>query len=77
MLSWMCVGDKSLRKIVEHAYNIRVDIGLIAKTLKKDGVEALKQMNIQIGIPIRPASAERLPTAQAIVDKPDRVWESR
>lgn len=68
-LSWMEVGDKSLRKKIEHAYNISVDIGLIAKTLKEGGIEAIEKMQISIGIPIRPAAAERLPTAQAIVDK--------
>ncbi len=68
-LSWMVAGDKSLRPIIEHAYNICVDIGLIAKTLKADGIKALEHMRIQVGVPIRPAAAERLPTAQAIYDK--------
>ena len=36
---------------------------------KSDGIKALEKMQIQIGIPIRPAAAERLPTAQAIIDK--------
>ena len=32
-------------------------------------MQALEEMQITIGIPIRPAAAERLPTAQAIIDK--------
>lgn len=68
-LSWMQVGDKSLKKIIEDAYNKCADIGLIARTLKQKGVDALEAMQIQVGIPIRPAAAERLPTAQAIIDK--------
>ena len=68
-LSWMEVGDKSLRKEIEHAYNISVDIGLIAKTLKEGGIKAIEKMKIAIGIPIRPAAAERLPNAKAIIDK--------
>ncbi len=68
-LSWMEVGDKSLRKKLEHAYNISVDIGLITKTLKEGGIEAIEKMHISIGIPIRPAAAERLPTAKDIVEK--------
>jgi DNA ligase-1 len=68
-LSWMEVGDKSLRADLENAYNICADIGLIAKTLKEGGIEALKSMQIQIGIPIRPAAAERLPTARAVFEK--------
>ena len=68
-LSWMTVGDKSLRDVIEHAYNICADIGYIAETLKLDGIEALERMTIRIGTPIRPAAAERLPTAAAIVEK--------
>jgi DNA ligase 1 len=68
-LSWMAVGDKSVRAIIENAYNICVDIGLIAQTMKEKGVDGLAHMQITVGIPIRPAGAERLPTAQAIIDK--------
>jgi DNA ligase-1 len=68
-LSVMEVGDKSLRKIIENAYNICADIGLIASTLKSDGIKKLEHMHAQIGIPILPAAAERLPTAKAIFEK--------
>lgn len=68
-LSWMEAGDKSLKKDLEHAYNLCVDMGLIAKTLKQDGIEGIREMSMQVGIPIRPAAAERLPTAQEIFDK--------
>ncbi len=68
-LSWMEVGDKSLRDTIEHAYNIRVDIADIAQTLKEEGIEGLKKMTIRIGTPIRPSAAERLPTARAIMEK--------
>src|SRR5579872_4151908 len=68
-LSYMEAGDKSLRSLIEHAYNIRVDIGLIAQTLKEKGPKALEKMEVQIGIPIRPAAAERLPTAKEIYEK--------
>lgn len=68
-LSWMEAGDKSLRKSLENAYNICADIGLIAQTLKDGGVKAIENMKIQVGVPIRPAAAERMPTAKAIVEK--------
>jgi DNA ligase 1 len=68
-LSWMLVGDKSVRKIIEHAYNVCADIGKIAYVAKKDGIAGLKDMKINIGIPIRPAAAERLPTASDIIKK--------
>ena len=68
-LSWMQVGDKSLKELIEDAYNVSVDIGLIAQTLKEQGIQALEHMAVSVGIPIRPAAAERLPTAAAIIEK--------
>lgn len=68
-LSWMYVGDKSIRKTLEQAYNVCADIGLIAHTLKQDGLKALEALTIQVGIPLRPAAAERLPDAKAIIEK--------
>lgn len=68
-LSWMLVESKLHRARIEHAYNLCADIGYIARLLKAGGIEALDALNITIGIPIRPAAAERLPTAQAIIDK--------
>lgn len=68
-LSWMETGDKSLRTRIENAYNVCVDIGLIASELKRRGITALDKMHINIGIPIRPAAAERMPTAKDIIKK--------
>ena len=68
-LSWMEVGDKSLRGIIEDAYNVCADIGFIASVLKEEGIKALEKMHAKVGIPIRPAAAERLPTAKAIIEK--------
>lgn len=68
-LSWMQAGDKSLRHTIEHAYNVCADIGRIARLLKEQGIEALKHMEPEVGTPIRPAAAERLPTPHAIFEK--------
>lgn len=68
-LSWMLTGDKSLHQKIEHAYNMCADIGHIAYLLKKHEMKAFEQVDIVVGIPIRPALAERLPTAQAIIEK--------
>lgn len=68
-LSWMQAGDKSLRSDIEDAYNMCADIGLIAYVLKEKGIAGIHAMRIKVGIPIRPAAAERLPTASAIIEK--------
>ena len=68
-LSWMVTGDKSLKKKIEHAYNMCADIGRIAYILKKEGISAVEKMKPTLGIPIRPAAAERAENPQAIIDK--------
>ncbi len=68
-LSVVVVKDKSLRKIIEHAYNVRADIGYIARIVREGNVSELYHMQPKIGVPVRPASAERATTAQAIIAK--------
>lgn len=68
-LSWMQTGDKRLSKDLEAAYNVCADLGLVAQTLKEKGIKGIQSMQIHVGIPIRPAAAERLNSAKAIVKK--------
>ncbi|MCL4380310.1 ATP-dependent DNA ligase [Candidatus Dependentiae bacterium] len=68
-LSWMLVGDKKARAVIENAYNLCADLGYIAFIAKRAGIAALEQVHIEVGIPIRLAAAERLPTAAAIMEK--------
>lgn len=68
-LSWMLVGSKKIRDRIEQAYNNVADIGHVAYILKKDGIEGLERIVITVGIPIRPAAAERLPTPASIIEK--------
>lgn len=68
-LSWMLSGDKSHRNDIENAYNICADIGYIARLVKEKGMDGVLAASIELGVPIRPAAAERLPTAQAIFEK--------
>ncbi len=68
-LSWMIKGDKSLRPIIEKAYNIRPDLGYIGKLIKEEGVEGLNSAKPSVGTPILMARAERLSSGQEIVDK--------
>ena len=67
--SWMYVGDKSIRLPLEQSYNICADLGLVIATLKKGGLSAIEQMKSVVGVPIRPAAAERLSTAEEVIDK--------
>lgn len=68
-LSWMVKKDKSLRSDIEKAYNVSSDIGKIAQIFKEKGIDGLKKVDVEVGVPIRTAAAERLPTAQKIIEK--------
>lgn len=69
-LSKALTGDRmKLREDIERAYNLCSDLGLVAKILLDKGVNALKQFKIQVGSPIRMALAERLPSAEDILNK--------
>ncbi len=68
-LSVMSAGDKSLRPDLERAFNLRSDLGLVAELFVNEGIEAVRAIKPQVFFPIRPALAERLESADAIVEK--------
>lgn len=68
-LSVMEKRDKSLRPLIERAYNVTADIGMIAKLVKRSGVKALSKIQAEPGIPIRPSLADRIPTAEEVIEK--------
>ncbi|MFC1769588.1 ATP-dependent DNA ligase [Nitrospirota bacterium] len=60
----------ALRGVIERAYNLCSDLGLIGSTLKKEGMDALRDFNIMVGSPVRMALCERLSKKDKdIVDK--------
>lgn len=67
--SWMEIGNKSLQDPIEYAYNVCADLGLVIYILKTQGIAGIRKMTPQVGIPIRPAAAERLATPQEVIDK--------
>jgi DNA ligase-1 len=68
-LSFMVKGDKSARAEIEAAFNVSVDIGAIAQLIKAKGLARLKNIQPSPGTPIRPSLAERLPSAEKILEK--------
>jgi len=68
-LSWMLVSNKSLHKEIENAYNLSADLGIIAQKIKEQGLKGLDEVKPHLGIPIRPAAAERMCTSAEIVNK--------
>jgi len=72
-LSWMMVKSKSKRKEIEEIYNVRADIGQMAKLIKSKGLSGLKGIGIQVGVPVMPALCQRLPNAEEIIKKMGQV----
>jgi len=68
-LSIMAHGDRTLKEKLEHAYNICSDLGMVAEKLKIEGEGVIDNFKVTIFKPIRPALAERLPTAEEILAK--------
>jgi len=68
-LSWSQAGDKSLRPQIERAYNVCCDLGQVAHVFKAEGVEALEEIKVKVGNPVRMALAERAKGAEDIVTR--------
>jgi len=79
-LSWMLVGDKSKREGIEAAYNVRADVGEVAKNIKykkanikykniQKIIDEIKNIKPTLGIPIMPALCQRLPNPEEMIEK--------
>ncbi len=58
-----------IREKIEEKYNIHSNLGAIAEKLKEKGLQGLNEIKITAGIPIRPTLAERLNSAEEIIEK--------
>src|SRR3989454_8735790 len=68
-LSFAKRGDRSMRPVLEAAYNRTSDLGLIARTLWERGETGLDALKVRAGHPLRPQLAERLPNPEAVIKK--------
>ncbi|MCI4335794.1 MAG: ATP-dependent DNA ligase [Thermoplasmata archaeon] len=62
-------GTKEARLRIEAAFNLSSDLGLVAETLAKDGLEGLTRIQLQVGRPIRPMLAERATSLADILER--------
>lgn len=68
-LSFMVSGDKSLRPVLQTAYQVYPDLGHIALLLKTKGIEFVSQIEPSVFTPIIMMRAERLSSGEEIIDK--------
>jgi DNA ligase-1 len=60
---------KEHRKALERAYNVTSDLGYVVHLAAEKGLRGIEKVRVQLGKPIRPMLAERLSTAEAILEK--------
>jgi DNA ligase-1 len=68
-LSWMIDGDKSHRKALEAAFNVRPDLGFLARSVKTNGAAGISAVTATVGAPILAALCQRLPNASEMIEK--------
>ena len=68
-LSLAFTGDKKSKHILETAYNICPDIGIIAETLAKEGIEKVSQVKVKVGRPIQMMLGQRVKSLDEALEK--------
>jgi DNA ligase-1 len=68
-LAQVYAGGRAARPMLERAYNICCDIGLVAGILATQGLQAVEQLHVRPGNPVRVMLAQRLSSAAEILAK--------
>lgn len=63
------LGSRTAKSVVEHAYDVRSDLGGVVALAFSKGERALRRIGPRVGVPVRPALAQRLPSAAAIIKR--------
>jgi DNA ligase-1 len=66
-------GDRGKKVLLEHAFNVRSDLGTVVRLAFEGNEPALVGMDPRVGVPVRPALAQRLPSAAAIIERLGKV----
>jgi len=62
-------AEKSDRPEIERAFNVTCDMGLVAETLASGGMDAVRNIKVKVGNPIKVMLAERLPSIAEIMER--------
>ncbi len=62
-------GEKKNKEILEQAYNICPDVGMVAETLVKKGLKGVEKMDIHLGRPIQMMLAQRVEELEEVSEK--------
>ncbi len=62
-------GEKKNKAVLEKAYNLCGDVGLVAKTLAQSGLEGVSKIGIKVGHPIKMMAAQRVKKLEELFEK--------
>ena len=62
-------GNKDNRKILQHAYNVSSDLGKVAETIARKGIEEIEKFKVVLFNPIRPMLADRVKNEEEAIEK--------
>ena len=68
-LAQVYAGGRAARPVLERAYSICCDLGLVAAVLVADGLAAVEEIQVRPGHPVRVMLAQRLADASEILAK--------
>jgi len=72
-LSQMSSGDKTWRKKLDSTFQIYPDPGYLTRVVKEKGMPGLKNIKVEVGIPVVSALCQRLNNYKEIIDKMGEV----
>jgi DNA ligase-1 len=62
-------GSKENREKLEDAYNVSSDLGTVAETISRKGLDGLREFHVKVFNPIRPMLAERVKSESEAIEK--------
>lgn len=62
-------GSKENRQRLEAAYNVSSDLGMVAETIARNGLDGLNEFHVKVFSPIRPMLAERVKSEAEAIEK--------
>jgi DNA ligase-1 len=62
-------GSRDTRSEIENAFNVCSDLSHVASVLANDGMDAVRTIKTEVGVPIRMMAAKKLSTPEEIMEK--------
>jgi len=62
-------ATKDDRDVVERAFNVSSDLGLVAEEMARHGLDGVKDIHVQVNRPLRAMLAERMSSPEEILEK--------